>query len=99
MLAHLRIVKVSLIVLYLIFALIVKIILRISAVNSLFAVRVIEGVFFAAIITAGLWVAYFSWSNENAFIGLISFIIDASLLMFVTSVAHKNISFAKTIAS
>jgi hypothetical protein len=83
-------------ILYLILALILKITIRRSAVESLTAIRVIEIVFFAALLIAGLGVAYFAWID--GFEGLIGSIISAATLAIAAFVGQNNISGARLMA-
>jgi hypothetical protein len=61
------------------------------------AVRVIEIVFFAALLTATVWVVYFAWMNGIE--GLIPSIIDVLMLTVVAVIVQKNIAKAKSMAS
>jgi hypothetical protein len=85
------------VLIYLIFALVLEVTIRRSAVNSLTAVRVIEIVFFAALLTATVWVVYFAWMNGIE--GLIPSIIDGLMLTVVAVIVQKNIAKAKSMAS
>jgi hypothetical protein len=86
----------GMLILYLILALILKVTIRRSAVDSLTAVRVIEIAFFAALLMAGLSVAYFVWIDGLE--GLIPSVANVATLAIAAFVAGKNISGAKSMA-
>jgi hypothetical protein len=97
LLPHLQAVKGSIAFAYLLLALILKVIIRRSDVHSMSAVRMIEAVFFAALLLACFWIIYFAWMGGVE--GLIGLVIDGSILAVVALVVRKNISNAKSMAS
>jgi hypothetical protein len=97
LLPRLQVVRDSLVSTYLLLALILKVIMRRSDVNSLSAVRMIEAVCLVALLLAGFWVVYFAWMNGVE--GLIGSVIDGAILAAATLVVQKNISNAKMMAS
>jgi hypothetical protein len=82
--------------LYLILALILKITIRRSAVDSLTAVQVIETVLFATVLVTSIGIAYRAWIDGVE--GLVDLIINGSMLAAAAWVARKNIASAKITA-
>jgi hypothetical protein len=86
-----------LVVLFLVLVLILKVTIRCSAVNSRDAIRVIEGIFYAAVLTSVSWIGYSTWMDGIE--GLIPSVIDAVVLIVVTVLVQKKIWQAKSMAS
>jgi hypothetical protein len=83
-------------VVYLILALILKVTIRRSPVDSSTAVRTIEIVFFATVLVTGIGITY--RAGTDGVDGLVDLVIDISMLAVAAWVVQKNIASAKLMA-
>jgi hypothetical protein len=83
------------VLLYLVLALVLRVTIRRTEVDSLVAVRIIEVAFLAAVLVEGIWRAYYAWQNPSVAV-LDSF--DIAMQFLIGLVLWKNISIAKSLA-
>jgi len=84
------------VLLYLVLALVLKVTIRRTEVESLAAVRVIEVVFLAAVLIEVIWRTFYGWQNGSDSLILDSF--DIVIQLLVGFVLWKNISVARSLA-
>jgi hypothetical protein len=97
---YLQAVRVGFVVFYLLLALIVRLTIWRSAPDSLFAIRVIEIVCFAALLTTALWTLVLAWADgaEELGLTLVRVTIDASVLIVVALWLRRNVAIARSMA-
>lgn len=96
---HHQVLRIGLILLYLVFAVIVKVTIRRTAVNSLSAIQIIEKIFWATVLTAVCAEMYSAWADALGFEGLIHFVAGILTVIIFGMLVRKNIMIAKSMVS